>query len=169
MPSNRHAERVKPAATKTQGRVRAVLRPHCATIATVMAATLLVSACTGRVNIRGNKPDPDVLTEIVEQKYSRAEVEQLIGTPSTVAVFSGEAWLYISKTTEAWAFLDPEIVEQTIVVVRFDDNDQVAHVDTLDVEDGRIVALNENTTPTLGNDFSAIEQLLNNVGRFNKE
>lgn len=135
----------------------------------LLAISLTLSACTGRVNVRGNKPDPDILSEIIEEKYSRAEVEQLIGTPSSVAVFSNETWLYISKTTETWAFLEPEVLEQTVVVIQFDDNDQVASVDTLGIEDGRIVSLNENATPTLGNDLSAIEQLLNNMGRFNKE
>jgi len=169
MSSDRHAETIKPTVRETQARGFRVMKPPRMALAGVMIAALLVGACTGRVNVRGNKPDPDILAEIKEQQYSRAEVEQLIGTPSTVAVFSSETWLYISKTTETWAFLDPEVVEQTVVVVQFNDNDQVASIDTLGVEDGRIVTLNENRTPTLGNDLSAIEQLLNNVGRFNKE
>lgn len=161
-------ETLKPDGHQTQAHPMRALASARAVTAGVLVGVLLVSACTGRVNVRGNKPDPDLLTEIQEQQYSRAEVEQLIGTPSTVAAFSNETWLYISKTTEAWAFLEPEIIEQTVVVVQFND-DQVASIDTLGVEDGRIVALNENTTPTLGNDLSAIEQLLNNVGRFNKD
>lgn len=162
------AERLKASHRETQGQSTSA-RPRRALMAGAMVAVLMVGACTGRVNVRGNNPDPDILAEIATERYSRIEVEQLIGTPSSVAVFSNETWLYISKTTEAWAFLSPEVIEQTVVVIQFDDNDQVTSVDTLGIEDGHVVALNENVTPTLGNDLTAIEQLLNNVGRFNEE
>lgn len=137
--------------------------------ALALAAVLVTAACEGRVDVRGNKPDPDILAELESNQASRAEVEQLLGTPSTTAMFTNETWLYISKTTNTFAFFDPEIVEQTVVVIQFSDADQIASVDRLGVEDGRIVQLNENRTPTLGNEFSAIEQLLNNIGRFNKD
>lgn len=144
-------------------------RTHRLRGAMVAAILLLgVTACMGRINTHGNKPDPDFLAEILEEKYSKAEVEKLIGTPSTVAMFSNETWLYISNKVETFIFLEPEIMEQTVVAIRFSEADEVASIDTLGVEDGRLVYLNENATPTLGNEFSALEQMINNIGRFSR-
>ncbi|MEQ8664363.1 MAG: outer membrane protein assembly factor BamE [Rhodospirillales bacterium] len=132
-----------------------------------LGLALATTGCTKRVDVRGNKPDPDMLRTLVEDKLTREEVTQILGTPSTVALFTNETWLYISQTTEAIAFLEPEVVEQTVVVVQFSDSGEVASVDTLGVEDGRLVSLSEKTTPTLGNELGAIQQMIGNIGRFN--
>ena len=137
--------------------------------AVALSLIVATTGCTTRVDVRGNKPDADVLQTILEDKYSRDQVTQVLGTPSTVALFTNETWLYISQTTETLAFLEPEVIDQTVVVVQFSDAGEVSSVDTLGVEDGRLVQLSNKTTPTLGNELSAIQQMLGNIGRFNTE
>lgn len=135
------------------------------------AAALMISlvTCAPRVDVRGNLPDPDLLEEIKAGDYGRDDVAQLLGSPSTTAMFENETWFYVSQTTETVAFLAPEVVAQTVVVMQFGEQGDVASVDTIELEDGKIVTPTERVTPTLGHDLTFIEQMLGNVGRFTTE
>jgi len=135
----------------------------------VAGLALGVNGCTPRVDVRGNLPDPELLEEIRAGGFGRDDVAQLLGSPSTTAMFENETWFYVSQKTQTVAFLEPEVVEQTVVVVQFENTGEVKSVDQLDLEDGRIVTPTEKVTPTLGNDLTILEQALGNLGRFNSE
>ena len=68
--------------------------------------------------------------------------------------------------TSRFAFLDPEILERNVLVVRFDERGIVQRVEHLDKNDGREVQIVDRKTPTRGKELTVIEQLLGNVGRF---
>ena len=53
-------------------------------------------------------------------------VAELIGTPSTISTFDDRTWYYICKRTETTAFFDPDVIDQEILVVKFDDSGVVA-------------------------------------------
>jgi len=137
-----------------------------------LSAALLISAtaaCAPRVDVRGNLPDPDLLEEVKGGGYGREDVVQLLGSPSTTAMFENETWFYVSQRTETVAFLEPEIVEQTVVILQFGDGGSVKSVDTVSLEDGKIVTPTDRVTPTLGNDLTVLEQMIGNIGRFNTD
>ncbi len=100
-------------------------------------------------------PEPGVDT--------RATVQQRFGTPSTTAVFDQTAWYYVSSVQERMAFYEPETIERRVMVVRFD-GDNVASVEKFGMERGRLVAYNDEITPTRGRELGILEQLLGNVG-----
>jgi len=137
----------------------------------IMAAALVlaVSACNGRIDARGNEPDPDRLAEIQVGQHTRQQVVEFLGSPSSTSVFDGEAWYYISKRTETVAFWAPDIQQRQVVVIRFDTAGVVQDVEALDQEDTRTVQLVDRETPTSGNELTVIDQLLGNIGRFGKE
>jgi outer membrane protein assembly factor BamE (lipoprotein component of BamABCDE complex) len=95
---------------------------------------------------------------------TRDSVRQRFGSPSTTAVFDLTAWYYISAVQERVAFYAPRITERRVMVVRFD-GETVAAVENFGLERGRIVAYNEEETPTRGRELGLLEQLLGNVGR----
>ena len=64
------------------------------------------------------------------------------------------------------AFLDPEILERKILVVRFDKQGVVQQVEHLDKQDGRDVQIVDRKTPTRGKELTILKQLLGNVGKF---
>jgi outer membrane protein assembly factor BamE (lipoprotein component of BamABCDE complex) len=94
---------------------------------------------------------------------NRTTVQQRFGTPSTTAVFDQTAWYYVSSVQERVAFYDPETIQRTVMVVRFD-GDNVASVEKFGLERGRLVAYNDEVTPTRGRELGILEQLLGNVG-----
>ncbi len=129
---------------------------------------LAVVACSPRVATRGNLPDPERLVEIKPGEHSRDDVAEILGSPSSISVFNQETWYYISKRTEAVAFFEPEVSERQVIIVRFDKKGVVTAVKTLGLEQGNAVEPVERETPTAGAELSIMQQLLGNLGRFNK-
>jgi len=133
-------------------------------LAVLLAGSLL--ACTPRVDVRGNVPDPERLAEIVPGEIAKEEVAEILGSPSSVATFGQETWYYVSQRTETLAFFEPEIKERKVVILRFDKEGLVSEVRTLTADDGQTVNPIERRTPTAGNELDFIDQLLGNIGRF---
>lgn len=134
----------------------------------VGSIVMALGACAPRIDTRGNLPDPERLAEVKPGLLTRDEVANILGSPSTIATFDEETWYYISKRTETVAFLEPEIGERMVVIVRFDSKGVVSGVETLGVEDGRVVRPVDRKTPTAGNELTILDQLIGNFGRFNK-
>ncbi|TVR98718.1 MAG: outer membrane protein assembly factor BamE [Rhodospirillales bacterium] len=137
------------------------------TVAVAAVAMLaVVGACSPRVNTHGNKVGTDLLSEIVPGVHSRADVEAILGSPSTVSLFDGETWYYIGSRTETLAFLSPNVRERQVVAVTFDEYGVCTGVNAFGLERGREVELVRRETPTRGNEFTFIEQIVGNIGRF---
>lgn len=132
----------------------------------VLAAAVLLAACTPRIEIRGNLPDPDVLAELEIGALNKRQVEEMFGSPSSVSTFGNENWYYISERTETTAFYAPEVVDRKVVVISFDDKGVVRDFASLGLEDGRIIELVERKTPTAGHEITFLQQLFGNLGRF---
>jgi outer membrane protein assembly factor BamE (lipoprotein component of BamABCDE complex) len=135
------------------------------------AAALIVTAvagCGGTVDQRGNLPEADKLAEIHPGTTTRDQVAKILGTPSSIGVFDDKNWFYISRKTKQFAFLSPDVMDQQVYVVRFDGNGVVASVDRKDLADGRDIEPVPGATPAPGRELTFVEQVLGNLGRFNK-
>ncbi len=121
-----------------------------------------------RIETTGNLPDPERLAEISDGGFSREEVAEILGSPSSVAVLEGEVWYYVSRRTETLAFFEPEVSDQQVVIIRFDKKGMVAQVQKLGLEQARTIIPAERETPTAGNELTLFDQLIGNLGRFNK-
>jgi outer membrane protein assembly factor BamE (lipoprotein component of BamABCDE complex) len=139
---------------------------RCCTVA-LAAALATLGACTPTVDIRGNLPDADTLAEIKEGVSTREQVREKFGSPTAIATFDDNVWYYISKKTEQTAFLDPTVLEQHVLVLRFNDTGRVSEMKKLTLDDARNVSLVQRSTPTAGQDLGLIEQFIGNLGRFN--
>jgi len=111
---------------------------------------------------------PDAQVERVEiGKDGRADVQSKIGRPSSAATFDQDEWYYILRTTTTLAFLAPQVEDQRVLVVSFDEDGVVDEVERFGLEDGQVINLVTRTTPTRGQRLTFLQQLLGNVGRFN--
>ena len=106
--------------------------------------------------------------KITPQQSHKQDVLALLGSPSSTSLYGGEVWYYISQEKERIAFLRPEIVEQTILAIHFTPNGLVSKVERHTKEDAQEVAIAEDITPTEGNTLGLWDQLLGNLGKFNK-
>jgi outer membrane protein assembly factor BamE (lipoprotein component of BamABCDE complex) len=125
-----------------------------------------VAACTPTVDTRGNLPPVDVIATIQPGVTTRAQVNQLLGSPSSVGTFNDRTWYYIGRKTETIAFLQPELTDQQVLVVKFDDGGVVQNLEKRGMEIAQDVAMNTNETPTAGHSLGFFEQLFGNIGRF---
>ena len=138
-------------------------------IACAALLALALAACTGRVDTRGNLADPEVVSQITPGESTRGTVEDLLGSPTTVATFNDSTWYYIGRKTERFAFFEPEVLEQQVVAIHFDQAGTVADVKIYGPDDAREVELVDRTTPTAGRELTVLQQLFGNLGRFNTE
>ncbi len=138
-----------------------------ASIAVALAAANL-AACAPNVDQRGNLPGPDKLAQIHPGATTRDQVAKILGTPSSTGIFDDKRWYYISRRTSQVAFLDPDLLDQQVYIVNFDDKGVVQGVDHKDLQDGREIEPAPGATPAPGRELTFLEQVLGNIGRFNK-
>jgi len=132
-----------------------------------LAVALTAAGCAPRIDQRGNKPDEEQVVLINPGVDDKNRVSELIGTPSTISTFDDRTWYYISKRTETTAFFDPEVKDQEVLAIAFDEGGVVESMRVYGQEDGRTIAYVDRTTPTEGNELTIMQQLLGNLGRFN--
>jgi outer membrane protein assembly factor BamE (lipoprotein component of BamABCDE complex) len=130
------------------------------------AALLALACCNNPIDQRGNLPDPDKLAQIKPGTTDKATVTQLLGSPSSIAAFDSNTWYYISQKTRPVAFFKPDRVDQEVVAIDFDDNGVVRDLRHKTMADGATIEPNPKATPAPGREFSVLEQLLGNLGRF---
>lgn len=134
--------------------------------ASVLSAALLTAACAPTVNLQGNIVRASDLERVQVGQDTRASVAAQLGNPSTVSNFEDDVWYYVGQRTEQTAFFKPEIVERQIVAITFQPGGQVANVQTLTLEDGKVIAFVERETPTAGQSITVLQQVIGNIGRF---
>lgn len=127
---------------------------------------LLLAGCSPIVASRGNMPPPEALEQIQVGRHTRADIATLLGSPTNVATFNDRAWYYVSQRAESFAFFAPEVVEQKVVIVRFDDSGRVSGIETRNKDAAQEVDQVSRTTPTAGHSMTVLEQLFGNIGQF---
>lgn len=108
---------------------------------------------------------PEGALEQIPVGSSQEQVLIVLGTPSTVATVSGEAFYYISQRGEkAVAFVPQKVVDQRVVAVYFDKNRRVERLADYGLRDGKIFDSVSRTTPTGGQELSYLSYLFKIIG-----
>jgi outer membrane protein assembly factor BamE (lipoprotein component of BamABCDE complex) len=127
---------------------------------------LALACCTNPVDTHGNLPDPDKLAQIKPGTTDKATVTELLGSPSSTSAFDPNVWYYIAEKTRPEAARYPELVDQQVIAVYFDDKGIVRDVSHAGMADREEITPNPNATPAPGREFTVLEQLIGNFGRF---
>jgi outer membrane protein assembly factor BamE (lipoprotein component of BamABCDE complex) len=143
-----------------------LLRPLARTVIAV-AGLMVLAGCAKDIDARGNLPTPEAVTRLAPGEQTRQDVQNLLGTPATTSVFDNETWYYISSQTTQYAFYPTEELDRTVYVVEFDPRGILKEVRKLDANSGREIQVASRETVTKGREYSLIEQLIGNLGRFN--
>lgn len=132
----------------------------------VLLAGAALAGCAPAVDTRGYVPNAESLDRVKPGQQTRSDVAEILGTPSSVAPFSDDTWFYIERKTRTIAFFEPEVLEQNVVVVEFDDTGVVRDVRHYTLADGKVIDPVSRKTPAPGKELSFLEQLVGNIGRF---
>ena len=124
---------------------------------------LTVGGCVGESFQRGYVL-PDGALEQIRLGASQEQVLIVLGTPSTVATVSGEAFYYISQRAERpVSFLQTKITDQRVIAIYFDRDRRVQRVAAYGIKDGKVFDFISRTTPTAGSDLNVVKSLFNSL------
>lgn len=138
-------------------------------LAAGLAVSLTLSGCGSNSGLSETYQRGYVLPEGALEQIplgsSQEQVLIVLGTPSTVATVSGEAFYYISQRGEkAAAFLPQKVVEQRVIAVYFDKERRVTRLADYGLKDGKIHDFISRTTPTGGAELSYLSYLFKIIG-----
>jgi outer membrane protein assembly factor BamE (lipoprotein component of BamABCDE complex) len=125
-----------------------------------------VSGCAKTVDQRGYLMDEDLIKEIRPGVDNRASVLAALGTPTVPATFDDENWYYVSRTQESWAFFHPDVVDNQVLQISFDQSGNVREISRAGMEAAREIDPVGEKTPTRGKELGFFEQIFSNIGRF---
>lgn len=144
---------------------------HCSRpVIWLLLGCLLLGGCSffeAPEQFRGNKIDADSLKELVPGTSTKADVTALVGSPTATATFDDNTWLYVSEVTRPRIGRTLGVLTQHVVVLSFNGQGVLQHVDQLDQDDSIPVTVVARTTPSPGTEASFFQQLFGNIGRFN--
>jgi outer membrane protein assembly factor BamE (lipoprotein component of BamABCDE complex) len=134
-----------------------------AKLACSILLALAIAGCTDETFQRGYVL-PDGALEQIPLGASQEQVLLVLGTPSTVATVSGEAFYYISqKADRPVAFMQTRITDQRVIAVYFDNGRKVRRLAEYGMKDGHIFDFVSQTTPTSGNDLNVVTTIIHNM------
>ncbi len=134
-------------------------------LAALAALALAAGACTPIADNLGNRTLKENVEQIQVGRTSKAEVTRLLGSPSNVAAFDNNTWYYISSRQVQYAFLKPRIVDQNVLVIRFDESGAVREMKQLGMKDAQASTYVERTTPTRGGEPGIVRSLYDTLMR----
>jgi outer membrane protein assembly factor BamE (lipoprotein component of BamABCDE complex) len=130
-----------------------------ARIAVMLALGVVLGGCFSETYHRGYIL-PDGALEQIPIGSTQEQVLIVLGTPSTVATLSGEAFYYISQRAEKKVgFMPQQVVDQRVVAVYFDRSRRVERLADYRLQDGRVFDFVSRTTPTGGKDYAYINAM----------
>lgn len=132
------------------------------------AVLCLLMACDPKVAERGRQDLLLKAGDVIPGQMSKQDVLRRMGTPSASSQFGQESWYYIATRKETMAFFAPEVVEQEVLRITFKD-DVVDTVEYYDKDQAQDIEISERVTPTSGQEYGLMEQLIGNIGKFNKQ
>jgi outer membrane protein assembly factor BamE (lipoprotein component of BamABCDE complex) len=138
-------------------------RRSVAAYALLCALALPLGGCFGETFQRGYVL-PEGALEQIRLGASQEQVLIVLGTPSTVATVSGEAFYYISQKAERMvSFLTTSVTDQRVIAIYFDKDRRVERVASYGIKDGKVFDFISRTTPTAGSDMNILKQLLSTL------
>ena len=130
-----------------------------ARVAVMVAFCVLLGGCFSETYQRGYIV-PEGALEQIPIGSTQEQVLIVLGSPSTVATVSGEAFYYISQRAErSIGFMPQRVVDQRVIAVYFDKNRRVERLANYGLKDGRVFDFVSRVTPTGGKDVAYLNAL----------
>ena len=138
---------------------------------TVFCISILCSCSSSKQNEwfvthNGNMPSEERIAKI-EKGTSKDDVIQILGTPSTVAAFDENTWIYMSSDIKRVAFFKPQEIDRNILKIKFDSNDNVTKITRLNKDNGIDINPAKEKTEVKGQEPGFFQKYFGGVGQYN--
>lgn len=124
----------------------------------------LISSCFNKKIINGQLPDVDLLKTLNIGYDKKNFVISILGSPSFHGQLDDNSIYYAEVISEQFAFMDPDVKNQNVIQLEFDQNNILTDVFFFDKENKKDIAMSENYTETFGKKITFLEQILSNIG-----
>lgn len=128
-----------------------------------------LSGCVKEHRNHGYGFNQNSLDSIKVGQTSMEGVVDQLGSPTSTSHFGDPTFYYISNVSEKIAFLEPKIVEQKVLSIKFDGSKRVSEIKQYTLDDANDVAFSQSRQEIRGNSLNPLEQIMSNVGKFNKK
>lgn len=137
-------------------------------LGSMLTLAITLAGCEPKVAEHGRS---DLLVKagnIIPQQTTESDVQRMLGTPPTTSQFGEKTWYYFGSRNEAVGMFAPETVEQEVLRITFANGvvDKLEHYNKAQSKD---IAFSSRETPSSGQKLGFFEQLMGNIGRFNKK
>jgi outer membrane protein assembly factor BamE (lipoprotein component of BamABCDE complex) len=140
---------------------RGAVKGRVSGLAVALALSLPLGGCVFGETYQRGYVLPEGSLEQIRLGASQEQVLIVLGTPSTVATVSGEAFYYISQTAQRMvSFMPATITDQRVIAIYFDRDRRVERVAAYGIKDGKVFDFISRTTPTAGSDMNFVKQLM---------
>lgn len=140
-----------------------------ASVLSLLLIAFVASGCSPTVETRGFNVDNVQFNQIKPGIQSKNQVLQILGSPSTIPSFDQNTWYYISKKTATTSFFTPEVLDQQVTVINFDNNGIVRDIKTYKGEDAKHIKPIERKTETTGYESGVFREVFSNFGRMSSK
>lgn len=137
------------------------------TAACLSCLFLTAMGCSPVVATRGNMLEDYQIATVTPLVDTKTDVAQKLGSPTTIAPFDENTWYYLGQRTEKRAVLDPKVTKEKIIRVTFTPDGVVQEIGPV-ANTREEIEIVDRKTQTGGNEVTVIQQLLGNLGKFNK-
>ena len=131
-----------------------------------LGITIIFCACETRVATHGFMPREELVDQLSPGEQDKHLVSQVMGTPSSIGSFDDNVWYYITQRTKKEAFFKPQLIEQQVLVLLFDEKEVLQSIEKFNLEEAQLVEPLDDKTPTVGRKLTILQQLFGNLGRF---
>ena len=131
-----------------------------------LGITIIFCACEARVATHGFMPREELVNQLSPGEQDKRLVSQVMGTPSSIGSFDDNVWYYITQRTKQQAFFKPQLIEQQVLVLLFDEKEVLQSIEKYNLEEARLIEPLDDKTPTVGRKLTILQQLFGNLGRF---
>lgn len=125
--------------------------------------------CSPTIESRGFNAENVQFTQIKPGVQTKKQVQELLGSPSTISTFDQNTWYYVSKKTATTSFFTPEVLEQQVTVINFDKSNTVSDIKTFSGEEAKNIKPIDRKTETTGYETGVFREVFSNFGRLSSK
>ena len=128
----------------------------------------VLSACVTTVT-QGHLKEDEAISAIHIGTTTKDEALKALGSPSSQSSFGPLAWYYVSSVKKNRSLFAPTIADQRVLEIGFDNKGVVSSIRNYSLADSKNIEIASRTTPAEGQTLGFFEQIMSNLGRFNKD
>ncbi len=110
-------------------------------------ALLGLTACAQDtfITYTGNMPSNEKIEQL-KMGMTQSQVQELLGSPSSIVTLDRDTWIYMSSEIEQIAFMRPEEIDRKLLVIKFNQNGTITDIEHLDQQKGKQIQISQQET-----------------------